>query len=607
MKKIVKWANTALLLAALTLCTFSAQAAPAIKGAITVTQPDGTKLTLRLIGDEFFHYKATADKYAVVMGDKGFYYFASATPTGLKISNIIARNAADRTTAERKQLENITPVMPGYSTEQRSKSKLLKSVANLNMKRAANTKSKQAHPPKGLIVLAQFADVKFSVNTPHTAFNNMLNATNYTENGATGSAVDYYQDNSMGKYNPEFTVVGPVTLSNSMSFYGGNDADGNDKNPRSMVTEATKLAAKEVNMADYDANNDGEIDMVFVFFAGYNEAEGAPDDTVWPHMWNASSLNQTAGGKLIGLYACTSELKGNSGVNMAGVGTFCHEFSHVLGLSDFYDTDYDNTIGDNGEFAPGLGSVSLMSSGNYNNGGVTPPYLNALERETLGWIENTTLSNENAYSMKPIHTNQGSKILTNNPGEFFILELRDNYKWDKYITKTGSGFGMVVYHVDQSQNKVGINEIAEDLWKKNKVNAYASHPCIRLYNANGTNDEFSATSFFRKGNLNNITDWSGNRLKTQVYDITVVDSETMTFKTGGSSTAIPLLEVTKTSTLAQFNIANANDIKSVTYTVNGKQLAGNTISYGSINNFNVEAIIKYNDQSTIIIETSFTR
>ena len=103
-----------------------------------------------------------------------------------------------------------------------------------------------------------------------------------------------------------------------MSYYGGNDSDGNDKNPRQMVIDAcTQAFNNGVDFAQYDTDNDGYVDNVFIYYAGYNEAEGASANTVWPHRWTLANANTTFNGKIVYDYACTSELKGKSGTNMA--------------------------------------------------------------------------------------------------------------------------------------------------------------------------------------------------------------------------------------------------------------------------------------------------
>ena len=580
-------------------------AAPAISGTTTIKQPDGTELTIRLYGDEFFRYKTTIDNIPIIMNNNGFYCYASATGAGLEVSNVVAKNPNQRTALDKKMIGSIIPITPQYATNNRNKSPMLQDVNRIIAQRATQTKNgRRTHPPKGLIILAQFNDVKFSVPNTNFAFNDMINTKGYNVGGATGSAVDYFSDNSMGKYTPTFDVVGPVTLSKNMAYYGGNNIQGSDLNPKEMIIEATKLAASQVNMADYDADGDSEIDMVFVFFAGYSEAEGNGGNptAIWPHMWSAADLNVCVGGKLIGLYACTSELKGKSGSNMAGIGTFCHEFSHTLGLFDFYDTNYkDDGHGD------GLGAISLMSSGNYNNAGITPPYLSAFERELLGWLEMSNIKIGETNELKPIHQNQGYKIQSSNPNEFFVFELRDNQKWDKYLSDKMDSFGIAVYHIDQSENIVVTGKTAADLWRGNLVNAYSDHQCIRLLNTDGSHNSFNTNSLFTKGSLGNIRDWNKQLISTNIYGITPINNQEISFQAAENTISIPLLKINKYADSAELIVTNVDNMKSVSYVVNGNQSTSNLVQFGSENEFEVKAIITYTDFSKDIIETTFTR
>ena len=200
--------------------------------------------------------------------------------------------------------------------------------------------------PRSLVILVNFADKSFVVPDPKAAFSRLLNTEGYNENGGTGSARDYFRASSNGQFNPNFDVVGPYTLPNTMAYYGGNDSDDYDLRPADMVIHACSLANEFVNFADYDIDNDGYVDNVFIYYAGFNEAEGANENTVWPHRWVVYSGNYTGSkvfdGKTVYDYACTSELKGSSGSTMCGIGTFTHEFGHVIGLPDHYHTEDPN-------------------------------------------------------------------------------------------------------------------------------------------------------------------------------------------------------------------------------------------------------------------------
>jgi M6 family metalloprotease-like protein len=123
-----------------------------------------------------------------------------------------------------------------------------------------------------------------------------------------------------------------------------------------------------VNYADYDWDGDKEVDQVFIVYAGYGEAQGAPAETIWPHesvlggTWDALTLDNVT----LNTYACGQELAGkdsSDGTHLAGIGTICHEFSHCLGLPDFYDTDANTGANDTNY---GTGTFDLMCGGSYN-------------------------------------------------------------------------------------------------------------------------------------------------------------------------------------------------------------------------------------------------
>ena len=315
---------------------FAVKAAPF---PIKITQPDGTQLTIRLHGSEFNHFQTSEDGYVLKADTKGFLTYATVNSTGdLVESNIVARNIDKRTTTETQFLKTVDQTAVKQSVQKlANKSKMLLSGAD---------KPRKAYPligaPKALVILVNFTDKSFVVPTPQASFQNLVTQSGYSANGGTGSAKDYFMASSYGKFAPDFVVAGPVTLPQNMAYYGGNDTSGNDKNPAQMVLDACKaLAATGFDFAPYDTDNNGVIDNVFIYYAGYNEAEGGPANTIWPHRWSISSAGLSSGtysGKTVEDYSCTSELKSTSGSSMCGVGTFCHEFGHVLGLPDYYNT-----------------------------------------------------------------------------------------------------------------------------------------------------------------------------------------------------------------------------------------------------------------------------
>lgn len=298
---------------------------------------------------------------------------------------------------------------------------------------------------RSLVILLEFKDVKFQYT--QQAFHNLLNQSGYSDNNATGSARDYFIACSDSVFQPDFDVYGPYTLSKDMAYYGEQEGDTHDKNVFAAFVEAVQLANEDVDFSQYDTNDDGKVDNIFFYYAGHNQAEGASENTIWPHSSNLQYKNIILDNKQVTTYACTSELRGSGGKVMCGIGTFCHEFSHVLGLPDWYDTSY-------GQYT--VGSWTIMASGNYNNYGNTPPTYSSYERFYLGWLKPEQLKTFGTYTMQSLQESNSAFLIASNehnlignspsPNEFFMIEYRTQTGWDTYLP----GKGMLVWHIDYS-------------------------------------------------------------------------------------------------------------------------------------------------------------
>ena len=154
--------------------------------------------------------------------------------------------------------------------------------------RSAENAMQQSYPTTGnrklLCILIGFTDKSFTKT--QAEFNNLFNQVGYSTGGATGSVKDYYLENSYGQFNLTVDVAGPYTASNTMAYYGGNDGSGNDLRPRELVREAVLLADPYVNYADYDNDNDGYVDGIYVIYAGYGEEAGGGANAIWAHQWH---------------------------------------------------------------------------------------------------------------------------------------------------------------------------------------------------------------------------------------------------------------------------------------------------------------------------------
>lgn len=500
------------LLAAVILmsATYNAHAVKAYPYPIKVVQPDGTTLTIQVHGDEFLHW-TTAGNRLVEKGADGFYYYAEFNMDGTK--TISKTRAREGSLGSFGQQSTVRPPQAAIA------------AANIKRQAASITRSNDlAFGDKHFLVfLIEFADLEFTVPDAQNAFTRLLNEEGYSENGGTGSSRDYYIENSMGQFEPTFDVIGPIKVSNGYAYYGSNALDPNERADYLLV-EACEIADSLdlLDFSDYDLDNDGVVDNIFFFFAGHNEAEGGGSDCIWPHKWNIFRPSYAPfDGKMLDTYACASEYSGAWGQNMAGIGTFTHEFGHVIGLPDFYDTDYDY----NG-YAAGIGSLSLMDQGSYNDNGRTPPYLSGFERDMLGWMELTEWTEPGVLTLEPVQNNVAYMTPTDTDGEYYVYEYRNGEGRDQYLYATG----IAIYHVDRSYNTVG-GYPAILLWDNNMLNNFANHQCYDLVES--VYPETAARNNAQKlfPGSNNVTEftsetrpaavgWNGNPTNYNLYDIT---------------------------------------------------------------------------------------
>lgn len=463
-----------------------AQAIIAPRTPYKVRQPDGSTITLVNHGDEFHHWTTKVDGTPVELGADGFW----------------------------KPSKIGTPSREGQVRKAQAR----------KMQTAAAGSSISFGEKHFLVLLIEFNDLHFTLNDASDAFTRLLNEEGYSTNGGTGSVKDFYTFNSSSQFIPTFDVYGPITLSNNYSYYG-KDVGNSDDKPDEALYEACQLFDEQIDFSEYDHDGDGFVDNVFFYYAGHNQAEGGGKNTIWPHAWTLYRYNGVFDGVRVWSYACASEYKGPSGKNMCGIGTFTHEFGHVLGLPDFYDTDEEA-----GGEAEGLGVFSTMDSGCYNNDSRTPPLFNAVERNILGWMdEPEQIFGNGQFILESISNNKAYSNPTSNKGEIFIFEMRDGTGWDAPLPA-----GLVVYQLDKSQNQVG-QFVAADLWRAMyNINNFADHPCFRVIPSGEVlwppeyavfPGSFKVTSF-------QPVAWSGEVLVTSLEDIAIEEGKAIfTLKT----------------------------------------------------------------------------
>ena len=536
MKKIL------IIVALLLVANLQLGAIPAYRGLVPYTLPDGSVIQIRMHGDEFFNWVTDASGRVIELGEDGYYYPVSQ----------YTLQSRRRIGAQRR--------------------------AAVNAARAARAQSGEAPIAIGqkhfLVILVEFKDIHFTYSA--SDFSNLLNQNGYNVNGGTGSARDFYYENSGGLFEPIFDVYGPVRLNYNRSHYGAdqNGIRGNDACPEDAVKEGCKGLDEEIDFTKFDNDGNGDVDLVFMYYAGQGQADGGPDECIWPHQWSIPG-GITLDGKYISNYACTNEIvsAGSLKGKLCGIGTACHEFGHAMGLPDFYDTDYD----DNGE-AGGLYDFSTMCGGAYNNDGRTPPYFNIEERIMLGWLDPSSalqeITQSGQFTLQPVENNLAYTASCDMDGEYFIFEARGAQGWDAPLPG-----GLLIYHVDKSERSVKILDgngrsksvTASQLWSEwttyNAINENGSHPCFYIIpSADPTNLDYGAPY---SPNPNHIV-FPGNYRKTSYQPL----------DWDGIETAVQISSIAYSSNNVTFN-ATVTYTKGVSGTVtdtSGNPLQGVTVS-----------------------------
>lgn len=624
-----------LLAAGIALGAASAFAVPAKPTPVKFTQPDGTEIMVQLRGDERHHWYQTEDGYLLANIDNTFYYAGVDASGNIVNSSLEAHPAGMRSETERAYLKNVDMSrVTAALKEQRMRSPRLRSENAIHRKAAQKARASQkaeaasatpadvsnyygkglfpgTHFPnkgeqKGLVILVEYQDVKFTDpaanygNDVNSYFNEMLNGETFTKFGATGSVRQWFLDNSAGQFQPQFDVYGPVTLPNNMAYYGGNDiTTGEDINPQMMAVHACQILDDTVDFSQYDRDSDGYIDNAYIIFAGRGEASGGSADTVWPHSWNVSAGSYSEyifDGVILDRYGCSNEWEGNK---PDGIGTFMHEFSHVMGLPDIYPTEYTDA------FTPG--DYCVMDYGNYNNDGCTPPNYGIFERNALGWMKPAQLTGDEfkSYTINPISEMDGYVIATNRADEFFLVENRQMTGWDRFIP----GHGMLLWHIDYASN----------IWTINAVNNNADHQYVDIMEADGirTKDSRAGDTFPGTRNVTAVTHrtspalrtWAGVNIKVPMKNIAETDG-IITFDGGytplpppGKIQALEVAEadLTPTSFTARWTTSASASAYLVTITNQAGRNLWEAKNVGNVDNATIAGLNPDSDYSFFVI------
>lgn len=532
MKKIILCLTLALMTAT---TVFAAKAKPGITQLKLV---DGNIVSATLHGDEHFSYYSLLDGTPLKKCDNGKYEIISTETLNARKATVI--------NTLKTRASGIGSTYPSYFPHTGS--------------------------PKALVILVQFQDVKFKSSDPVATFNHYLNADFGTavpsqdvsvfnqEDVNYGSVKEYFKECSMGKFTPQFDIVGPYTISKESAYYGTDDSKGNDQNFKQMISEAcAQAAADKIDFSKYDSDGDKFVDLVYIIYAGYSQSiSGNSDDYLWPKSGTDNFYKYDENGKEISplkylifngcrvsRFGINNELNGSPDSKIPsinGIGLFCHEFSHTMGLPDHYDTEYKDADNQSPEF------WDLMDAGEYTYDGYCPTPYTPWQKMLMGWATPITLDGTQAgqYTLEPydlaskaykieadvnednfrINENYSSTELSDKKkkelkerarSEFLLLQNIRNEGWYKHLL----GYGLLVWRIDYGDidqvhlmdspnNTIGIPRVTivpADGLIINQANVGNKKYTIDEYWENCANDPFPAYGIGKDGSdINSLTE-----------------------------------------------------------------------------------------------------
>ncbi len=480
---------------------YKASAIPAYPDLIYKLQSDKTTLSFFLKGDEKVNWGKTTDGFTLLRAKNGDWVYAiSDNANGIIPSRIIAHNQEERTAEENNFTSNLDTNLFFSNDQLHTLKQMWEYKQTPDFINALNQAKSTNREIRVVVLLAEYPDRPFANDAEY--FDALFNQVGYNVNGNEGSVKDYFNASTFGKVNVISGVYGPFMATGNAAAYA-NQTVGHI-GASNLLREIIDLADPVVNFADYCSNGATTVDCVYMIYAGCAASSGE-DFAIWPHRSALYPPAQKDGVYLFD-YACSSELRGTtaSGTQPPAIGAICHEFSHVVGLDDVYDTDYDV----NGQ-AFTSGTWDIMDQGCYNNGERTPSLWSAFQRSSEGFLDLIELST-NAFggigskTLAPLHLSNTAYRLSHSSSEYFILENRQKEGWDRFLP----GHGMIVTHIDRSVPG----------WNDNKINTNATLLGIDIEEANSINRwARSGNPFPGTSNVTSFTDNSNPSSKSNNY------------------------------------------------------------------------------------------
>ena len=363
---------------------------PADTNPIEVEQPDGTRIKIRVMGDEFYNWVEDNDGYTIVKDTttKVWHYAQQTIDGGLEKSSLIvgkdwpqgkvARNIRDtkrkimgmqRKKDFEKQLQRTRQFNEKIKQEKIQK---IQKAKGLSKVQAEQEIGKQVEKRTNFVLLIQFNDLKFKDKNPFNSsstdaqirqhFNDLFNKENYTYDNAKGSYYDYFKEVSYGKLEYKSIVSPVITVDIAHSECGENQGYAGSYKVLELIRTALEqffndssnsalISQLKEAWKDSSDSSGRLIPQGFtVIHAGGDAAQdglGYFSDNIWSHKWTLrvkySYTQLTFNNILFTDYhteAAGRGYEGNEG--LLRIGAPCHETIHFLGIPDLYDTQYNS-------------------------------------------------------------------------------------------------------------------------------------------------------------------------------------------------------------------------------------------------------------------------
>ena len=527
------------------LCSLTTWAAKAESIPVQVRQADGSVITVILRGDEHINWYTTLDGVLLVQGADNNYYIGKVEKSGnLIATKQLAHEAHTRSQAERNLIAKqdkekffayVNKIAEesenAYDNSPLTRGPIIDSGYN-GVPYFPHTGS-----PKALVILAEFQDTTFTIQDTKKVFTNYLmnedhfSDKRYNQDQNYKGVRGYFKDCSYGKFTPVFDVVGPIKLPKAHAVYGA----GNDRMDL-LLADACAAVDGMVNFADYDANNDGIVDLVYVIYAGHSaNTSGNKDTNIWPKSGTITISNKFDG-KSIRRYGVSNELNGSEKTSknnkkINGIGLFCHEFSHTLGLPDIYAYNTDAENQDN----QGMEYWDIMDGGTGIRGGRVPASYLAWEREVMGWMNIDELKNDITINNLKSIDNGGKAYKIVNPknsNEYIVLQSIQKGAWNQGWGDNTYGKGLFAYRISYKSGKVNIFDYPNNLKGKPRVIPIpADGKILAAANAGGKLNVYTAQlngdpyPYNGINKIDKFTMYDGTILKWSIFDIVENDAE----------------------------------------------------------------------------------